>query len=276
MTKEASLMKARSTEIAGVDDIDEMMARTAGAGLSQLPQDNISPQLVLLQPLSPEVMEGSSRVGDAAAGDFLLGDRLIKGSAGFWFQPVFTEHKLFEFTPLDRGGGFVAEHPAKFDYHHNLVPPEGAEQSGYSMEFDNGNQLIHYRHWHGIGWWAPSTWEPFTIPFKSTGHTTARNWMYKANTSNVLPSGKPRALFAHVYKITSVSFRGAKGTYFKHGVGPAICLDVRVSPDVVKVVESPGRALRMGEDMARSFAGGSIRSAAPDRAETFHQDDLPL
>lgn len=276
MAKEVATKKETKLELAKVADLDQMMDEFAGVGLSTRREDNIAPQLTLLQRMSPQVMDGAERIEGAEPGDFLLGERIIKGRVGLWVQPCAEEHKMFEFTPLDRGGGFVAQHAMARDESGNVVfddagdpllPPGAKKVGNFKYELAaSGNSLIHYRHWHVIVW-EGATGEALTIPFKSTGHTTARKWMWKANTSNRLPDGRSRALFGQIYHVTSSPARNAKGQYFIHAVGPAVCLDPRVSPEVSQVISDPIGAFKRGALLARASASGEIRSPLPERIE---------
>jgi hypothetical protein len=246
-----------------------MMQESAGAGVSNRSEDNIVPSLKVLQPMSPE-LEPDSGVENARAGDFLLGGKVIAGKEGVWFQPCHQDHKLFEFVDLERGGGFVAEHPIKRDeggdpayVNGDLPMPTGAIKTDrFSWGFENGNQLVHYRHMAGIAW-VDGAAIPCVIPFKSTGHTVAKKWMSKARTANPFPNGKQRAIFSHLYKVTSLHRRNTKGQWFEVDVGDPVCLDPRVSPAVLEIVSNPTMAMKMGMDLNKAFISGERAAETP-------------
>ncbi|HXU06090.1 MAG TPA: hypothetical protein VN903_34285, partial [Polyangia bacterium] len=96
-------------QVAELSDFDREMLGNADAGISDSALDNIIPQIKVLQPLSPEIVDG--KVEGARAGDFLIAGLPVRGSDGVWFQPCAQAHRWFEFKPIDDGGGFVAEHP---------------------------------------------------------------------------------------------------------------------------------------------------------------------
>ena len=260
-------------------DINRMMREDSGYGVSNRPEDNIVPQVKVLQPLSPEVMDGPDRVEGAKAGDFMLGDKLISGKRGIWFQPSFFDHKLFEFTPLEQGGGFVAEHPIPkdevgkplFDSTGQPAMPRGASKSGKFQYEVNGNSLIHYRQVPGHVWEDKKGLE-YVIAFKGTGHTVAREWMSKAGRANRFPDGTQRALYAHVYKLTTQARRNSKGQWFQVEVGDPVCLDPDVSPEVSQVVDDPLTAYRMGQALNRAFSAGERTVAAPAEARESSQE----
>jgi len=263
---------------AEASDLDEMMRQDAGMGISNRAEDNIVPQLKVLQPLSPEVTEGPEKVPGAQAGDFLLGTTLIKGKEGIWFQPCHMDHKLFEFMPLDRGGGFVAEHPMKRDAKGIAVftdegdpalPQRAVKLDRFRYEI-NDNNLIHYRQLAGFAWKysdkeLETTGQPYVISFKSTGHTTMRQWMTKASRSNQMKDGTQRPLFAHLYHLTTSHQRNAKGQWYSLEVGDA---------ELIRkgLVSDPNSVYLMGRALASAFASGEKESAKPERAES---EDAP-
>lgn len=271
------------------EDLDAMMREDAGMGISNRPEDNIVPQLKVLQPLSPEVMDGPDRVPGAQAGDFLLGTTLVKGKEGIWFQPCAIQHKLFEFMPLDRGGGFVAEHPMARDEQGTVMFEEGGDPvlPSRAVKVDkfryeiNDNNLIHYRQLAGFAWvYAGSKrleeqGQPYVISFKSTGHTTMRMWMTKAARANQFADGNQRPLFAHLYRLTTSHQRNAKGQWYALEVGDPVL----IAPGVVA---EPAQVYRTGRALAQAFARGEKESALPetrlseDAAPPSNRDDREI
>lgn len=265
------------------DDVSRLMREDAGQGISGRPEDNIVPQLKVLQPMSPEVMDGDERIEGAKPGDFLVGNALVSGREGLWFQPCFVDHKLFEFTPLERGGGFVAEHPVTRDELGNAAftsagdpqLPEGFRKvSTFKYESRDGNSLLHYRQLAGFVW--PSG-VAYVISFKSTGHTTMRLWMTKAARSNPYEDGRQRSLFSHLYRLTTSRKSNSKGTWFSLEVGDAVCLDPEISPEVTKIVSDPFRAYVMGRALNAAFSTGEKTSPTPEReVREESQDEIPF
>jgi hypothetical protein len=263
--------------------LDKVKEGESGRGLSSAQHDNIIPQLSVLQPLSPEVMDGPDAVEGAKAGDFLFGGSVIKGAKGVWFQPVAQAHRLFEFTPLDRGGGFVAEHAIPRDSAGRQafvngepkMPDEVERGVGYERLFPNGNHLIHYRHWAGFLWLDKKTPTPCVIAFKSSGHTVARNWMTRASSLRLdgFPD-KKLDLFSHVYHLTTAQRRNSKGQWYEINVGEHRALDPDRFPKVKEVVADPDAAYDEAERLDRDFSIGDKVAALPVSMSGKIQDEV--
>lgn len=246
------------TSVAVPSDFEQMMREDAGMGVSTRAADNITPSVNVLQPLSPEVIDGPERVEDAAPGDFLLSDNedspIIKGKVGFWFQPVCTTEWWFEFVQRDRGGGFVARYPIRYDDNDQPIPPAGATQDPV-MPFrytfrETGNSCIHYRFIPGIMWQEGHGLE-YVIPFHGTGHTVARGWNTRMNRKRTR-EGIIYPAFSHVYKLTTMQRKNKMGTWFSIAVGG----DTMLASAQPVVGEDYVRAYEMGRSLARAFKAG--------------------
>lgn len=194
----------------------EQMQQDAGLGISFLPQDNITPNISVLQPMSPEVLNGNGRPGD-----FLIANSdppTVDGTTGFYFQPCATTQYWFEFIHRDEGGGYVAQYPVEYDQRGQIIPPPGAELKDPNDRFhwwfpESGHECTHYRFVAGI-MWRDGIGLEYVIQFHSTGHTVARNW----NTSwsqKRLSNGMPRPAFASVYRVWTKQRSNKKGTWYQ-------------------------------------------------------------
>ena len=270
----------KTGDVAVVSALDELMQQHKGAGLSNRAEDNLVPQISILQPLSPEVLEGPDKIAGAKPGDFLVTGKIISGREGFWFQPCFVDQTWLEFTPLQSGGGFVAQHPfVGVDGSGNAVPPPGAMAIGkmrYKMA--NGNEVIHYRQLAGILWTAEagqSIGLEHVISFKSTGHTVMREWMTKAGQANRFANGDQRPLYGHVYKVTTEQRRNASGQWFAVKVGEPLLLGAKESE---AVVGDPMRAFTMGAALSDAFAAKEKRAdqAQASSDQQSQDENVPL
>jgi hypothetical protein len=244
------------------EELERLMKETAGQGISTSADDNLVPQISVLQPLSPEVLDGPAKIEGAKAGDFLVTDRAIDGREGIWFQPCHQGHIWLEFTPLSQGGGFVAAYEFTGE---DSLPPGAQRREKNQFFMPNGNQVIHYRQWAGILWDDGIGLEK-VISFKSTGHTVAKEWMTKANQSNRFSNGESRSLPAHIYKLTTSMRRNQSGQWYIINVGDAILI---TSAEGQRVVQHPARAYNMGMSLLKAFAGQEKRAAtvAPETAQ---------
>ncbi len=250
MAKQNVVQATDDKQLSLLSDFDREMLAHADQGISDSQLDNIIPQIRVLQPLSPEIVDG--KIEGAKAGDLLLGETLVRGADGIWFQPCAQVHRWFEFRPIDEGGGFVAEHPVQLDQHGKEVvggsgdpiPPRGTTAvKRYQHVFPNGNEAVHYRQWAGVAW-VDGVGLEYAINFKSTGHTTAKQWMSKAR--GLYHSGDPTKrypLWSHVYKLTTSKRTNNAGTWFVIDVGSPVRLDSCSDVGDWKMANAKGKGL---------------------------------
>jgi len=270
--------KTEGSEVAEVSDLEKLMQGDAGKGVSNRSEDNLVPQISILQPLSPEVLDGPANIAGAKAGDFLVGKRIIAGREGFWFQPCYVDQTWLEFTPLDRGGGFVAQHEFNgVDRSGNAVPPQGAVGYGrQKYRMANGNEVVHYRQLAGILWTAEagqSKGLEHVIAFKSTGHTVMRDWMTKAGQLR-FPNGDQHPLFGAVYKVTTEQRRNASGQWYVVKVDEPLSL---LAKEAAAVVGDATKAYHMGEALNAAFESREKQAARVIAAEVeVDEEKIPL
>ena len=250
-----------------------------GKGVSTDAADNLVPLVYILQPLSPQVMDGPAHLEGAKAGDIWLknfsGNPVISGKTGMWFQPCKMYQKWTEWVPRDRGGGFIAS----YDYNAGKLP-EGAvrdmeEKTRPRFFFtETDNDLVDTRYEAGLVWLDGNPY-PYVIPFKSTGHAISRGWMTKRNS--LIKRGKISGTWAawtHLYKLTTTTRTNKQGTWYIFNVGdPTFYMpgfaDKPCKEGMKIVGEDPSRAYAMGKALAEAFESGS-RIEAP---EEFASED---
>ena len=128
----------------------DMMAEDAGLGVSTAREDNITPLMAILQPLSPQVNKQSpSYIKGAQPGQIWLkgsGDELRDGEEGILFQPVRFEKAYVEWRPRDSGGGFVASHPEQPE---GLIEKKERNRQRPRLMTKSGHEIIFTRYWAG-------------------------------------------------------------------------------------------------------------------------------
>lgn len=176
---------------------------------SQDRSDYALPFLTILQGLSPQLEENKElRQGllfNSVTGEAFDGDKGVR------FVPAATKHSFIEYKPRTAGGGFVAEH--KLD---SEVVKSCLESQEFGKYHVGDNELVETFQVFGIilGEDGP---QQAAISFKGASIKRYKGWMTQARTVQIkLESGKRinAPLFAHVYKLCTVSEKAPKGTFY--------------------------------------------------------------
>jgi hypothetical protein len=260
--------KATKKELTTVDpELERMINEDAGKGVSTDAADNLVPLVYVLQPLSPQVMDGPAHIEGARAGDIWLKnapDPIVQGKAGIWFMPCTMYMRWTEWVPRDKGGGFVAS----YDYTGRNFLPQGAvkdekEKSRPRFWFPaTGNECVETRYEAGFVW-RNGLALPFVIPFKSTGHSVSRGWMTK-RTQQLRPDGRTWPAWTHLYKLTTTLRKNNFGQWFVFEVGDPIFYlpGYPDKPNKVGLDLVNGdymRAYTMGQALEKAFETGAKR-----------------
>jgi hypothetical protein len=267
-------MNDKKQEVAAYDqELANLMHADAGMGVSTDAKDVLVPSINVLQPLSPEVLDGPDHVDGAHPGDFLLANtEILDGKKGFLFQPCGTTEWWFEFIPRESGGGFVNRYPV-FYHNNRIVPPEGAEQVPNKLRWffpATGNNCTHYKFVAGV-MWRDGIGLEYVIPFFSTGHTAVRQWATKWMRKRFPDDNSIMPAFSHVYRLTTNRRTNKQGTWFSIETDDGLPLMVinagqlGVNVAAKKVVGDVMKAYHMGRALATAFHTG-------EKVEELHRD----
>ena len=185
----------------------------AGAGFENQTSDDYSiPFLQILQALSPQLQESDS-LRQGMILNTVTGE-VWDGKKGIAFVPATTQHVYVEWKPRDAGGGFVGIHEVNSD----LVNHAKAASSEYGKyNTPDGNELIETFYVYGIALDDDGNASEAVLAFSSTKIKKYKGWMTKAKTIQIpLPDGRriPAPLFAHRYRLKTVSEKNNKGQFF--------------------------------------------------------------
>ena len=185
----------------------------AGAGFENQTSDDYSiPFLQILQALSPQLQENDS-LRQGMILNTVTGE-VWDGKKGIAFVPATTQHVYVEWKPRDAGGGFVAIHEVNSD----LMKHAKAASSEYGKySTPDGNELIETFYVYGIALDDDGNASEAVLAFSSTKIKKYKGWMTKAKTIQIpLPDGRriPAPLFAHRYRLKTVSEKNNKGQFF--------------------------------------------------------------
>ena len=191
----------------------------SGRGFENQTNADISiPFLGVLQPMSPEVERGNAAKIDGAEAGMLFNNVTNElYPDGVYFQPVDTDHCFVEWRPRNQGGGFVAKHAIDSE----LVKKVRSTSAEFNkLKTPAGNDLIETFYVLGYilrdGMSQTTMGEPVMIAFTST-----KIKVYKSMNTRVRTiAGRP-PLFANRLKITTVSEKNNKGTFFNFKIDAA-------------------------------------------------------
>ena len=186
MAKKTELAIKRDEETGLV--VMDIPSELAGRGTEQLTSEDRSiAWLKLLQGGSPEIKSSRTRVEGASPGMF------YNSATGDLFNDVeiticTTERQFTEWTPEDKGGGFVGKHDA--------ASPIVREAIAYSKQEDiwpirrpNGNELIDTRYLYVL---AGEATEAAVFAISSKKLKTYKNLMARIHNFRVLNSAGER------------------------------------------------------------------------------------
>ncbi len=181
-----------------------------GAGFEDTTsEDYAMPFLGILQDLSPAVKEGL--VEGAEIGMFIntATNAIFKGDPGLRAVPCYRQRKFIEWVPRNNGGGYVGEYEPD--------SPEVKKAKDEATEFGKfkigANDLVETY----IVYWVILNDEDEPIAqvvssFKSMFIKKYKNFMTTAN--QIRYNGKPAPIFAHVYRLKTVSETKPGGTFY--------------------------------------------------------------
>ena len=193
----------------------------SGQGLENIKREDASiPFIAILQPLSPQVQEGTPQsVKDARPGmllDTVTGE-MFAGAEGMVVIPVHFEKKYIEWKPRAAGGGLVKV------YNTREEAMAGQLTTTWTIKKDNQNVEVgtdivdtaqHYILYRSA---KDGSWNPALLSCKSTQLGFSRKWNALMQSFQLVGvSGTPFTppTFAAMYLLTTARMQNDKGTWF--------------------------------------------------------------
>lgn len=264
-----------STEVAVANQNTAMAeygayADYAGAGFENQTSDDYSiPFLQILQALSPQLQENDS-LRQGMILNTVTGE-IFEGKVGIAFVPATTQHVYVEWKPRDAGGGFVGIHEPSSDLVRHCV----ANQPFGDYKTPDGNELIETFYVYGVAIDADENVSQAVLAFSSSKIKKYKGWMTKAKTIQLpLPDGRriPAPLFAHKYRLKTVSEKNNKGQFFNWDIAfdGSNALEARLLPDnplfqsavAIKTLIEAGKARAAYESQAPGSGDEAAQGAA--------------
>lgn len=201
-----------------------------GSGFeNQTSDDYAIPFIQILQALSPQIAD-NDELKQGMIINTVTGE-VFAGKDGIAFVPSTTQHVYVEWKPRDAGGGFVGTHQPSDE----LVRACVANQAFGDYHTPDGNDLIETFYVYGVAITPEGDTMQAVMAFSSSKIKKYKAWMTKAKTIQIdLGNGRriPAPLFAHRYRLKTVSEKSPKGQFFNWEItfDGATALDCRLPP----------------------------------------------
>lgn len=248
--------KTTAMVVAGLED-------EAGAGFeNQTGEDIVMPVVLLLQALSPQVVDGDAKPGK------MLNSVTEELMDEFLFVPATTTHEYVEYVPRKEGGGFVGTHPLNSP----VVKKCKAEQpfGKYVVPRKDGghNELVEHFSVFGVIVTEDGGVESFAVlRFKSTKIKVYKQFNTRMQTCQ-LPRSDGKGKFvppinSHVIRVSSVKQKNQHGEFFNF--------------KLESVVDNNMKASIIGKDDPRYIAAAEVRELVQSgRAVAEYEDNAPV
>lgn len=249
-----------------------------GKGVSNSAADKLIPMARVLQPLSPQVLNGNpDMIPGALAGDILIKNApkpLIKGQQGFLFQSCFFYKDVVEWRPRTQGGGGGQGFVKRWAHEEASTVPGAREDADPRdptkkiwVNSATGNWLVETRYHVGYIIDPELGAIPCYIPFSSTGHSVSKAWVFSMSLKNV--NGKPADSFAVYYMLRTRQRTRNNQTWFVFDVTDAGAPDANGQPTTKWV---PTKAdYDRGLELQRALEAGEIALADAEADEPAAQ-----
>lgn len=255
--------RGESREVGPANDLLKMMEVDAGRGVSTASEDNIVPLLYVLQKGSPQCdRDDPAFIKGCKPGDFW-----VRGTALF----IDGEDEGVEFLACHfskcwiqwraNRGGFVEKHAKKPEEARQVPDAKNPDKMIWRMPNDRGeyndtcDAVVETREYAGM---ITSLEKPLglVVPFSSTGHTPAREWMGLINRKVVPGTDKPAPIYAYKYRLRTVPRKNDAGSWYQIAVTDAGEKDDKSVPMIVNDMELFRAARKLNAD----FASGALRA----------------
>ena len=270
-----------NTEVAVKDESAQLPAeygayeQFAGAGFENHTADDYSiPFINILQALSPQLND-NPELRQGMVLNTVTGE-VFAGNEGITFIPATTQHKFTEFKPREAGGGFVGNHEPNSE----LVQHCKANQSFGDFKTPEGNELIETFYVYGVLIDGNGDSSQVVVAFTSSKIKKYKGWMTKAKTIQIpLPDCRriPAPLFAHKYRLKTVSEKNAKGQFFNWEIAfdGENAMAARLVPNdplfqyAVKTKEMVDKGTAKADFKSQDVAGAGETGAGADGKPVF-------
>ena len=262
-----------SKALAEVDETKNQIAvykeleEFAAEGFSEVQTDDLAiPFLRILAQLSPQVNKRDGAYIDGAEAGMLYNtvlNEVYDGDVGIQVIPAHYNRRFVEWTPREKGGGYVASYETTDPIVNSVVRNERGEDL-----LPSGNLLANTAQFFVLYVHPPQGLQRAMIPMTSTQLKNSRKWLTQmqsltakgANGIYTLP------MMSQVYRLATVEERNDKGSWFGWEITRESSLNLE-TPEGKEWFESAvafARSIKAGEVQVRAEQNESGAKQTPD------------
>lgn len=190
-------------EVARAEDAPDFLKgrEMVGTGVSNDASDSLVPIIVILQDGNPEVKPRDPKYIEGAEASMIWlkndDEQFIRGEEGILAQACFFDKDFVEWIPRDKGGGFVGRH--------RTIPADAKRvtdaQNPNKVIWvrSNGNHIVETRSYTVRLFRENGARTEHVIPFSSSGHTVARDWMTRIR--KVMVDGQQADIYSKLWRL---------------------------------------------------------------------------
>lgn len=265
----AVVPRSPSTTLADLpDDVLDLLDENEGAGLSGDQADNLVPYMVVLQPLSPQCLRTNQAYMDGAEpGLIWLKNHEEPFQPEIYFQPCYFTRDWCNWRPRNAGGGYLGRYPVNTEPGKGDKPPshlratlfkDPERPNAIRWKLPDGTDLVETRYYAGYVHLPDRQPMAYTMALSSTGHTFAKDLMFKLNSRTTRNGGRA-PIYANMVHIVTRARSNNAGEWHQYEVA-----DINFIMDRDQILA--GRALQ------ETFESGEKQFDVP-QDEEFVQGD---
>lgn len=204
-------------------NISDSITADIGKGFEGVTTADVAiPFLVILQDLSPAVRKGPGQIKGAESGDILqtVSQQIFKADSGVLVVPCGYQKAYVEWTPREKGGGFVKSHPD------DTILKECTRNERNQETLKNGNNIVTTAYHYAIIV-SEGKFERVIIAMSSTQLKKSRRWNSQMMSLQLDLGGKKVTppSFSHSYLFSTVMETKDQNSWYNWAIGPAKMLE---------------------------------------------------
>lgn len=225
-------------------DMASMLSEDAGTGFEGVTSKDVAiPYYGVLQALSPQVKRGPTHVEGAREGDIIntVTQEIIPGETGIFVIPCAFVKMWVEWTPREKGGGFVKQHRSdEILKNCKPNPTNGRPQT------PDGTDIVDTAYHYILRVKEDESFERALISMTSTQLKKSRRWMAQMMNLQIRVGEKMinPPPYSHMYRLTAIHEQKDEFSWFGWQINtPPIILE---NMDLYKTAKKFGHDVLAG------------------------------